>query len=85
MPCLRIGLADAQAKSEFSVEPGVRKEEIAAAVEAVHDGLIRFVSALMSKADEVQRHWCGKFKVFALPHPLRELLRQVYMLAYVVL
>src|SRR5271169_6693007 len=44
VPSLGVRLADAQAQRELSVELGVREEEVAAAVQGLHDDLIRRVS-----------------------------------------
>ena len=83
----RIGLADAETKSEFSVEFGVGEEEIAAAVEAIHDGLIGGISGFMTKTNQIQRDGRCEFEVFVIvmAHPIGELLRQFHMAANVVL
>ena len=82
---LRVGLADAETQSEFSVELGVGEEEIAAAVETVHDGLIGGVSAFVAEAHKIQRRRSGQFEVFVCRDPLGELLRQLHVAANVVL
>ena len=75
MPLLRIGLADAEAQRELAVELGVREEEIAAAVQPFHDGLIRLVSTFVAEADQVQRYRGGQFEAGIIANLLCELLR----------
>src|SRR5258708_1558022 len=63
----------------------MREEEIAAAIQTLHDGLVRLVAALVTEADQVQGRGCGKFKARVITHPLGELLRQLHVLPNVVL
>jgi hypothetical protein len=37
---------------------------------------LAFVSAIVTEADEVQRHWSCQLKVFVAADPLSELLRK---------
>src|SRR5579864_2482793 len=83
------GLADAEAERELVVQFRVREVEVAALIEAFHDGLIDSVAGAMAKADKIQRHWRGEFKltiVLAIvAHPGCELLRKFDMAANVIL
>jgi hypothetical protein len=85
VPGLRVRLSDAQAQSEFSIQPGMREEEVAAAIQAVHDGLIRRVPTFVAEADQVQGRRCGEFEVLVVAHPMREYLRQLHVAADMVL
>jgi hypothetical protein len=49
MPLLRISLANAHPQSELPVQLGMSEKKISAAVEPLHDGLIRFISTLVSE------------------------------------
>ena len=79
------GLADAEAQSEFFVQLGVRKVEIATLVEAIHDGLVERVAGTMAKTDEIQRRRRGEFKLCVVAHPRCELLREFDVAADVML
>src|SRR3984957_6658908 len=85
VPEFRICLAYAEAQSEFSVQLGMGEKKIAAAVQAIHDGLVRCISAPVAKAHEIQWCRCGEFEIFVMAHPFCELLRHLHMLADVVL
>ncbi len=85
MSRLRVGLAHAEPQGKFSTQLGVCEKEIAAAIEAIHDGLIGGVSSFMAKADQIKRHGCGEFKVIVIADPIGELLRQFHMASNVVL
>jgi len=50
----RVGLADAEAKREFSVELGMGQEEVPACVETLHQRLVRLVSGTEAEADEIE-------------------------------
>src|SRR6202043_3696894 len=54
---------------------------IAAAVEPVHDGLIRSVPTFVAKANQVQRDWRGNLKASILAHPAGKLLRELHVAA----
>jgi hypothetical protein len=82
---LGVGLADAQTQRQFSIQLGVREKEIAAAIQPIHDGLIRRVSGFVAEADQVQRGGGSEFEVLVVAHPASELLRQFDVAADVVL
>lgn len=79
------GLANAEAKSEFSVELGVREEEIAALIETIHEGLVDSVAGAMAETDEIQRSGRGEFKLFIFTDPGSELLGEFDVAADVML
>ena len=80
-----VGLTDAQSQREAIVQPGMGEIEIAAAVEAVHQTLIRLVPALVSKTHQIQRDGRGQFETVVILYPLGKVLRQFNMLPDVML
>jgi TolB-like protein len=75
MPSLRIRLPYAEPQRQLAVQLGVGEVKVAAAVQAIHDGLIGGVSAFVPEADQIQRRGCGQFEAIVVAHPLCELLR----------
>src|SRR6266478_734895 len=66
MPSLSVGLADAESKSEFAIELGMREVEVAAAIQPLHQELIGMIlvstiSRAQTEADEVELRGWGEF------------------------
>jgi len=78
-------LADAEAERELAIEFRVRQIEIAALVEAIHNGLIDRVAAAMAKTDKIQRRGRSDLKLFVFADPGGELLREFDVAADVTL
>jgi hypothetical protein len=57
MALLGIGLANAEAQGELTVQPGVCQIQLAASVQPIHQLFIVFISPAMTEADQVQRRW----------------------------
>ena len=55
MAALGIRLADAEAKYQPVIEPGVGKKQLARTIDAIHDLLVDLIPASMAEADQVQR------------------------------
>src|SRR6266436_4742621 len=90
MASLSVGLSDAESKSEFAIELGMREVEVAAAIQPLHQELIgtilvRTISRAQTEADEVELRGCGEFETRIVAHPGGELLRQAHVFANVVL
>src|SRR5258707_13910130 len=66
---LRVGLADAEPKSKFPVELGMREIKVAAAVQPIHQELIRLISRTQAEADEVKLGGRAAFKGRIFRHP----------------
>src|ERR1019366_275487 len=82
---LCVGLANAEAKGEFAIELGMGEVEVAAAIQPVHQLLIRRISRAQPEADEVEVGGRGEFEALISAHPGGELLRQADVLANMVL
>src|ERR1700690_2615961 len=54
MASLSVGLADAESKGEFAIELGMRKIQVAAAIQPVHQELIGMISRAQPEADEIE-------------------------------
>src|ERR1035437_7527377 len=90
MTGLSVSLADAKPKSEFAIELGMRKVEVAAAIQPVHQELISLIlitmiSRAQPEADKVELGGRGEFEARIAAHPGGELLSQAHVLANVVL
>src|SRR6267154_340187 len=85
MPELSVGLADAEAQRQLPIQLCVRKKQIAAAVQPVHDHLIRLVPSFVAEANQVQRDWSSELEVLIVTDPLREFLCQLHVLPNVML
>src|SRR5450755_3555503 len=85
MPRLRVGLPDADSKRELPIELGMRKVEIATAIQPVHQELIGLVSRAQPEASQIKLSGRGQFEARIAAHPVRKLLGQPYVLANVVL
>lgn len=76
MSCRRIRLADAESQGQLVIQAGVRQIEISTSIEQIHQELIRFVSALATKADEIERRRRCQLETIIVSDPTRELLRR---------
>src|SRR5260370_38474769 len=54
MASLSVGLADAEPKGEFAIEPGMSEVQVAAAIQPIHQELIGLISPAHPEADKVE-------------------------------
>src|ERR1700674_1605545 len=100
MASLSVGLPDAESKSEFAIELGMREVQVAAAIQPLHQELIgmilvrtilvrtilvRAICRAQPEADEVELGGGGEFEARIVAHPGGELLGQPHVLANVLL
>src|SRR5208282_513922 len=62
MSGLSVGLADAESKRKFAIELGMREVQAAAAIQPVHQKLIRLISRAQPEADKIEMGGSGEFE-----------------------
>ncbi len=85
MPFLSIGLANAEAKSQTTIQACMGQIQVAAAIQPIHEHLRRRVTGFVPEANQVQGNRSRYLEVIVSLQPRRELLRQTYMLTDMVL
>ena len=53
VPRLRVRVSDAQAQRKLPIQLCMREKQISAPIQAIHNGLIRRIPALVAEADQV--------------------------------
>src|SRR5262249_15394969 len=82
---LGVGLSDAEAQHEAIRQACVRQVQLTALVQIIHQTLILFIAAAITKTNKIQRRRHHNFKTLIGLHPASELLSELHVISDMVL